>query len=168
DEQRRVRNERPRDRHALLLAARELARFVLRTIREPDELERRGNVALALRGGKLRQQQRHLDVALGREDRQQVVELENEADVARAPFRELAGGQAVEALAGDRDLAAVRAIEATDQVQQRRLSRARGTHEREELAALDREIDRVQHLDALLAARVTLDHLLDGHQRRHT
>src|SRR6187551_2825054 len=103
-EQRRVRDERSGDRDTLLLATRKLSRLVLRAVREADELERRGDVAPALRRGQLREEQRHLDVALGREDGQQVVELEDEADVARAPFGELPRRQLVEALAGNDDL----------------------------------------------------------------
>ena len=86
----------------------------------------------------LRQQQRHLDVALGRQHGQQVVELEDEPDVPRAPLRELARATAVEPLAGHGDLAAIGPIEAADQVQQRRLAGAGRSHQREELALLDR------------------------------
>src|SRR5690606_30127126 len=42
------------------------------------------HATLTLLGRQLCQEQRHLHVALGGEDRQQVVELEDEADVARA------------------------------------------------------------------------------------
>src|SRR5690606_32605005 len=84
-----------------------------------------------LLGRQLRQEQRHLHVALGGEDRQQVVELEDEADVARAPLGEAPGREPVEPLAHDDDLPLVRAIETADQVQQRRLPRAGRAHQRE-------------------------------------
>src|SRR6185436_7585117 len=87
DEDRRVRDERARDRDALLLAARELLRLVPCAVREPDDLKRDGDGLAALRRGERGQQERQLDIALGGQDRHQVVELEHEADVSRAPFR---------------------------------------------------------------------------------
>ena len=51
----------------------------------------------------LGQQQRQLDVALGGEHRQQVVELEDEADVLRAPARQLAARQRADVRAADFD-----------------------------------------------------------------
>ena len=58
----------------------------------------------ALRSRQRRQQQRQLDVALGRQHRQQVVELEHEADViARASCASCAVAELVDALAGDLD-----------------------------------------------------------------
>ena len=100
-EQLRVGDQRARDRDALLLAAGELPRLVLGAVREPHDLQRHGGVLAALRGRELGEQQRQLDVALGGEHRHQVVELEHEADVVRAPAGELAAGELIDALAAD-------------------------------------------------------------------
>src|SRR5213076_2488131 len=66
-EDRGIAGDGPRDRHPLLLAARELARIVAHPVGEADQRKRR------------------LDVLEGREHREQVVELEHEPDVGGAP-----------------------------------------------------------------------------------
>ena len=85
-QERRIGDDRARDADALFLAARQLARLVLGALAQ----DRRGSSAAptrlrAIRGGQRSQQQRQLDVALGRQHRQQVVHLKHEADVIRAP-----------------------------------------------------------------------------------
>ena len=89
----------------LLLAAGELPWVVPGAVGQADQRERGGDVLLALGSGEVGQQQRQLDVALGGEHGQQVVELEDEADVARAPAAEPASGEAVDPLAADLDRA---------------------------------------------------------------
>ena len=54
-------------------------------MRQADDLERGGDMRLALAFRQMREQQRQLGVALGVECGEQIVELENEADVPRAP-----------------------------------------------------------------------------------
>ena len=103
EEQRRVGHDRARDADALFLTAGELARIVLRAIGQADDLQRDADALAALGLAELRQEQRQLDVALGRQHRQQVVELEDEADVARAPLRQRAAAQLVDAHAADFD-----------------------------------------------------------------
>ena len=49
DQQRRIGDERARDRDALLLAAGQFARLVARAVREPDDLQRRRGILLSLR-----------------------------------------------------------------------------------------------------------------------
>ena len=134
---------------------------------KPDELQGRLHVLLAAGAREIREQQRQLDIALRREHRHEVVELEHEADVPRAPLRKLAVGELVDALAGDHDLAFVRTVEPADEIEQRRLAGARRAHQRDELARLDLEIQAVQHFHLLLAARVALHHVLHGNERRH-
>ena len=92
-QQRRVGDDGARDADALLLTARQLARIVLRAIGEPDDLQRDRDALPPLGLRQLRQQQRQLDVPLGRQHRQQVVELKHEADVLRAPPRQLAAAE---------------------------------------------------------------------------
>ena len=82
-----------------------------------------------------RQQERQLDVLERGEHRDQVVELKDEPDVARAPRRR--------APASDRPLISVppmrieplrRTIDAREQIQQRRLARSGRSHQAEEVA----------------------------------
>jgi hypothetical protein len=81
----RIGDDRPRDRDALLLPARQLPRKWT-PVRETDHVEGRLHVLAPLAARERGQQQRQLDVAIGREDRDQVVGLEHEADVPGAPF----------------------------------------------------------------------------------
>ena len=60
---------------------------------EPDQLERDRDALAALGTRQRSELQRQLDVLERREHRNQVVELEDEADVRRAPRREVAFGQ---------------------------------------------------------------------------
>src|SRR5438105_8078450 len=90
-----------------------------------------------------------------------VVELEHEADVVRAPAGELAAAELIDAAAADADLARGRLIESADEIEERRLARARRTHERDEVALGDVEIEPVQDFDLLPAALVDLGDL--GH-----
>src|SRR3546814_6868575 len=93
---------------------------------------------------------------LFRSHRHQVVELEHEADVVAAPLRQLAGAHAVDARAVDLDLAAAGRVQAADQVEQGGLARTRGTHQRDEVALVDVQVQAVQHGDLLRAALVGL------------
>ena len=138
-------DDRARDADALLLAARQLARLVLHAVAEADELERRLHALAALAAAELREQQRQLDVALGREHRQQVVHLEDEADVSarHLPSAPLDSRSICDAV--DFDAARRRPIEAADEVQQRRLARARRAHERDEIAARQIEVELLEH-----------------------
>ena len=83
----RARDQRARDGDPLLLAAGELRRPVRAAVAEPDGLDQRlepGGVDVLARDA---QRQEH--VLLGGEDREQVVALEDEADLRAAQQREL-------------------------------------------------------------------------------
>src|SRR6188508_106295 len=164
EQQRRVRHDRARDADALLLAAGELARPVLRAILQADEAQGRLDALAPLAAREPRQQQRQLDVALGREHRQQVVHLEDEADVVRAPACERAVAHRIDALACDLERAAARPVEAADQVQQRRLAGARRPHQREEVAFADVEVELLENVHRLDAAFVVLREPADTDQ----
>ena len=141
-----------RDADALLLAARQLTRIVLGAIRQPDDLQRDARALLPLRLRELREQQRQLDVLLGRQHGQQVVELEDEPDVLRAPLRELAAAEGAHRHAVHFDGAAGRRVEAADQIEQRRLAGSRRSHQREEIALRNLQVHALEHVDALAAA----------------
>jgi hypothetical protein len=67
------------------------------------------------------------------------VGLEHHRDAA------LGGGERVDELAGDMDVAARRAVETGDHAQKRRLAAARRADEHNEFAVLDAQVDIVEH-----------------------
>ena len=146
---RRVVDQRPRDRDALALAARELVREVVGAAREVDEAERleRPLAGLSLRAA--RDQERQLDVLDGAQHGHQVVELEDEAHAQRPVVGALLVGHGGERRPLDEDVAGVDGVEAGEAVEERRLAAAARAHDRDHLAAGDREADAVEgvHLD---------------------
>src|SRR5690606_22475892 len=161
DQQGGVGDQGAGDRHALLLAAGELAGLVPGALGQTDQAQRHLGAPGPLGAAHLAQQQRQLDVLLRAQHRQQVVELEDEADVLGAPARQFAGLELVDALAVDADAAGGGRVQAADQVQQGGLARARRAHQGDEGTALDLEVDAVQHFHLLLAAGVVLGELPD-------
>src|SRR5256886_8766617 len=107
----------PRDRHALLLAARELARIMVHAVGKADQRERRLHVLPPLGLRKRGQEQRQLDVLECREHGEQVVELEHEPDVGGPPASRLRVAQFGDVGPGDRHRPGVGTIDAGDQVQ---------------------------------------------------
>ena len=97
---RRLRDERTRDRDPLLLAARELGG----TVREPlGEADRGGQLLEPAGVGLLAgDRERQDDVLLRGQHRQQVEELEDEADVLAPQLRQLRVVQLADRGAGDR------------------------------------------------------------------
>ena len=84
----RLRDQRARDRDALLLAAGELGGPVLPPVLQPDRLDQLLEPrSVGLLAG---DRQREDDVLLGGEHRQQVEELEDEADVLAPELRQVA------------------------------------------------------------------------------
>src|SRR5487761_2096617 len=165
DDQRRIGDQRPRDRDPLLLPARQLVGKVRRAVGQADELEGSLDALAALGARQRRQLQRQLDVAERRQHRHQVVELEDESDVHRAPQREIGVREARDVDAADADLPGRRLVDAGDEVQQRRLARSRGPHQRDELALEDVEIEIDQYRDHLVAADVVLRQAVERDQR---
>ena len=90
EQQRRARHERARDRDALLLTARQLARMVIEPIAEPDAPQRVGGQRLrVLPPARAVVQQRQLDVVERRGAREQVEALEDEAELLVSEVGEL-------------------------------------------------------------------------------
>ena len=102
------RDERAGDGDALLLAARELGRAVRRGGRRgrPSAIELVEPLRVGLAAGELERQR---DVLGRREHREQVEELEDEADVVAAQLRQRRVVEAADVDAGDGDLARGRA-----------------------------------------------------------
>ena len=101
DDQIGIGDDGARDGDALLLAARERARVVVEPLVEADDAQRGLGALQALGLVEMREQQRQRDVVARVEHRDQVEELEDQADVPRAPVRQLVLGEIVEPLAGD-------------------------------------------------------------------
>ena len=137
-------DERPRDREALLLAAGELGGERGRDGPQPEPVDQLAAAPLGVRvrAAHARGEQH---VRLPGELGQQVEELEDEADPAAPQCAQRALGGSRHALPADLDRPAVRAIEPAEQVQQRRLARARAPEHRDDLARGDLEIRAVEH-----------------------
>src|SRR5438477_141541 len=108
---------------------------------------------------------RHVGFVFQFYHRQQVVELEDEADVARPPAREFCLAHIADQVIADPDFAGAGLIEAGDQVEQRRLARAGRPHQGEVLALGHVEAEVDQHVDLLAAAPEILVQATDPHDR---
>jgi hypothetical protein len=144
DDQRGIGDDRPCDADTLLLTAGQLAGTVLEPIRQSNQVEGVEHLLLALRARQRQQQERQLDVLVRGEDRQQMIELENEADVPGAPARELALRHSRDEIVADPDFARGRLIESGNQIQQRRLAGA--TSRLRSLSTSMRSLPRVKDL----------------------
>ena len=131
---------------------------------EPDQLERQVDALLPVGPGEPRQEERQLHVLERRQDGNQIVELEDEPDVPRPPGGELRVFQGAERLARDPHVAARGLVDAPDQVQERRLSGAAGSHERQEFSPLHLEVDPGQHRDFDLVPAVDLVDVVERDQ----
>ena len=154
-----------RDRHPLALAARQLARLVVDAGAEPEALQH-GDAALAhlrarMAAGEL---QRHLHILVGGQRFEEIVHLEDKADVA-PDMHEIAGGQPGEIMAHQVDPALLDRAQRADQGQQRGLPRARRAGHHHQLPGLDRKPDVEQHLVLCVALAVVKIDGVDPHHR---
>src|SRR5438105_8240279 len=145
EDHRRVVQERARDRDALLLTAGELARAVVDPVAEADLLER-SERALPPLFAVAAVDERQLDVLDRVQSREQVVGLEHEADVLVADPGQLIVGELSDVLAREHIGAAVGHVEAAEHVHERRLSRARRAHDRDELRGADVEVHAAERI----------------------
>src|SRR5450759_1090704 len=156
----RLVDQRPRDRDALLLPAGELARQVPLPARETHRFEASaGSLDPILRSVAVgRIDQGKLHVLEGRRSGEKVERLENEPDLSVPDVRALVPIEARDVHAVQEVTPGGGAIEATDDVHEGALTRARRPHHRHELARRDREGDAVQGAD------LDLSHLIDAGQ----
>ena len=158
-QQRRVVHERPRDRDALLLAAGQLGRQVVELGRQADHAQDVRHLAADLLAALADHLKRVGDVVVDRAVRQQLVVLEDRADVA-AQVGHARARDVVELLARDRDLA-LRGLELLhEQPDAGRLAAAGGADEEDELPAPDPQR---RALEAHRAAVVDLRHVVELH-----
>src|SRR5271166_2749922 len=130
-------DQRPRERHALLLAAGQLVRIMLGEMREADPVERTLDAGLDLGGADMPQLEAVCDVLKYRAVRPQRVGLKHEAEPARlGGLIELRSGVEQNVVA-DADGAAVRRLQAGDRAQQRGLAASGGAQESSHLSRRD-------------------------------
>src|SRR5262249_20302914 len=126
-----------RDRDALALAARELLRPMIGAARDPDGGELRAHPGTTLRARDAREHHRQLDVLRGGEPGHQVEGLEDEPDQVPAHLGQLGVVETAHLASVEEVRARGRAVEAADDVQQRRLPRTRRPHDGDVLARRD-------------------------------
>ncbi len=153
--------QRSRNRHALHLAAGQLARIVVGALFQADRRQHLGGA----RQGLVVQQQGQGDVLLQRQVRQHVERLEHEADALAPQAR---GGIVVQrrhGLAVDQDFAAVGAVQTRNKIEQGRFADAGISHDGDIFAGAQGEIEAVED-DALAAVRLAKGAALERQGRR--
>ena len=143
EQQRRLLHEGPRQRHALLLAARQHPRIVRQPLPQPDALEHlpglRAGIALTA------QLQRQHHVLQRRQVGQQLEALEHEAQVRAAQRGAAVLVEREHVLPTQPHRAFGRRVQAREDGQQRALARARGADDGDRLPGLQLEIDVMQN-----------------------
>src|SRR5439155_7280826 len=127
------RGERPCERHALLLAARQLVWVPRAEASQVDELEHLARADAA--AGRREVGEAEGDVILERAMREERVVLKPDAAPSRLGRHELAAAGLRHGPPADEDLSLVRRLEARDEAERRRLATAGWTNEPEDLAA---------------------------------
>ena len=110
------------------------------------------------------EQARQRDVVADGQRRQQVEELEDEADLLAPHPRQLVVAQRRQIAIVERERAAGRPIHGAAEVQQRRLAAARRPHQRDEVAGLDVERHAGERGDPRFAGDIGFVEILGGEQ----
>ena len=153
--------ERAGDRHPLLLAARQRRRMLARLIGQADLAQQLGGPRLGRRARHLQYRGRaDADVAQHGQVGEQLEVLEHHAYTLAQPENGAAAALDVDALEGDAP--AVDRLQPVGAAQQRRLARAAGADQADDLAAVNLEADAVERHQRAVA----LDHLLEQQDRR--
>ena len=134
--------------HALALAARELFGQVCRPVVQLDERQQLTRPIGNFLAVPPAQVQWQADVLEAGERRQQIEELEDEADLVAPDLRQAFVRQVGQQLSVDLHGAGARPIEPANQVQKRRLARPGGADNRHHLATRNRQADVVECGDA--------------------
>lgn len=153
EEDGRAESEGAGEGNALLFAAGELDRVVIEAAVEADAGE---EIASAAATGSVRgagEFHREKNVLLGGERRNEVVALEDEADLAPAHESHPVFGEAGDIFAIEDDCARGGRIEAGEQTEEGALAAAGGAHDGRELTARNEKVDAFEDVDAV-GARV--------------
>ncbi len=132
--------QHPRQSHALLLAARQLAGIAVAVLLDVQRLHHLCHARLALGLGHLAQPQAKVGVPLDRQVRPERIGLEHQPHPALFRAEEATFRRAVNHLIAHADLAAGQALKPRDHAQRRGLSAARGAQQAHELAVADLQV----------------------------
>ena len=163
---RRGADERAGDGDALLLAAGELGGEPVGHVAEPDVDQRVERFLPRLCAPHAVELPRQRHVLGGGQRRDEVELLEDVADAAASGSGAVRAAERAEVLPGDRDGAGGRDVEAAEQVQERRLARARRAHDGDQLAEPDVEVDVDERADLRRSGPVHAGQAAGGHERR--
>ncbi len=141
----RLDGERPRERHPLALAARQLRRVALLVAGQADDLQQLVDAPVDLGLRPPADRRAEADVVAHVEVLERGVVLEDEADLARLRRHER------DVLSADHDGPGVGNLEPGDRPQQRRLAGARRAEQRGQRAAGDRQVDVAQRVVVAVA-----------------
>ena len=153
-------DEGARDGDALHLAARHLRGLLVDVFGEAHASQGVEGALAALRARDARQSQCQLDVRQDTLVRDQVVGLEDEADAVVAVGVPVPGLVVLRGDAVDDEVAALEAVEASDDVEHRRLAGARLAQNSDELVVTERHRDLVERHLHQVGGLVGLDDLL--------
>lgn len=143
---RRIHHECPCQRNALLLTAGKLNGIVIHALPQANGFQKFSRFRQAVPFNV--QFERQQDIFQGGQGRDQLVRLEDEADLASAHGGQLCLGQVVDRRAIKPDFAFAGCVQPGQQPQQRALTAAAGAHNGNKLACRDAERDPLQDLDA--------------------
>src|SRR6185369_5084843 len=129
---------------------------MMHTIAKTNERHCEFDMLATLRLGKLGQQQRQLDVLKRREHRNEVVHLEDKADVTRAPGCELASREVRDLVACNSNGSCAGQIDATKKIQQGAFAGSAWPHEGDELAGRHVQIQTLKNMDRFTTALISL------------
>ena len=160
-----VGDQGPGDGHPLLLAAGELARVVVLAVAQVHQFQDQVHVLLSLPPGQPGEQQGQFHVFKGREHRDELIKLEDEAHVGGPPIRQLGLGEGREVDAVHREVAGVRAVQPGDEVEQRGFPGAGRAHEGQKFPGLDGEADVLEDRQHLAAPPIGFIQVGDLHHR---
>ena len=156
---RRIVGQRSRERHALLLTARQLRRIVVSPAGQADLVEPGPGPGHGVRrAGNLH---RHRDVFERRQRRNEMKELEDEADLLAAQPGQTVLVEPRDVGAVDRDRSGARGVEPRDEPEQRRLAAARGTDDGDKLTGRNGGRERMENRQRLGAAHHRLRHVVE-------
>ncbi len=137
-------DQRAGDGDTLLLAAGKLPRRMRESTGHAETIEQARRPVATLSGRQAGVNRRHLHVSDRGELAEQMIALENEAEMLAPQFRQLIDGQHAGIAAGDTVMPRRRPVEAAEDVHQRRLARAGRADDRDHLAGIDADIDVVE------------------------
>src|SRR5665213_3534891 len=119
-----------------------------------EPVERIGHKRCALGLLNIAVGKRHIEILGDRKIVQQMIALEHKSDIAFVQLNTLPGIQFVDRLIGEKIFSRPAAVQHADHVQQRRFPRARRSHDRDEIALVDLDVDAPQYIRASRAGLV--------------